>query len=524
MVEPSALAGLGRTPIPGDQPAGEYAADDTEFEEIRAEVLKDPVREITDWGRVVPRATQILERRSKDFTAGAYLTAGLLETKGYPGLLDGLAILTGLHETFWDNGFPPVPKRLRGRANAIQWLVERCGTWIERKGAQPADRDTIAACLQVCGDLEKTLGERFTEGDVGAGGILRALREQFERLPSPEEAAAAPVAGAATNQAASSATPVASSGDLEIRSQSDAQLLIFKMAAFLRQKEPASPTPYRLVRVFRWAGIGAAPPTTDGKTQIIPPSAETNALLHGAYDARNWSGLLESAEDAFRQGSPLWLDVQRFTVTALENLGPGFAAIREGVLEEVRGLLRRIPSLPELHFRDDSPFADPETRVWLAESLGQEAAGGGAPRSGSASAPVAEGIDPAALAEARTEAMRLVKDGDFRGALDAIAAAVTRPGSPRGDFLVRLEVATLCADLGRDRLALPMLQALDDTVRAHDLETWEPALATRVLESMYRATKRQAGQRGATPDLAGRVEEFFARLCRIDPGTAAKID
>jgi type VI secretion system ImpA/VasJ family protein len=301
-------------------------------------------------------------------------------------------------------------------------------------------------------------------------------------------------------------------------------MLVFKTAAFLRQKEPASPTPYRLVRVFRWAGIGAAPPATDGLTQIIPPSAETNALLRRAHEARDWAGLLESAEDAFRQGSPLWLDVQRFTVTALENLGPGYAAIREGVLEEVRGLLRRMPSVPELRFRDESPFADPETRVWLAESLGQDTAGAGAAHSGAAVAPVAEGIDPAALAEARREARRLVKDGDFRGALDAIAATVDRPGSRRADFLVRLEVATLCADLGRDRLAVPMLQALDDTIRAHDLEGWEPALATRVLESMYRATKRQAGQRGATPDLAGRVEDLFARLCRIDPGMAAKID
>jgi len=527
MVEPSALAGLGRTPIPGDQPAGEYAADDTEFEEIRAEVLKDPVREITDWGRVVPRATQILERRSKDFTAGAYLTAGLLETKGYPGLLDGLAILTGLHETFWDNGFPPVPKRLRGRANAIQWLVERCGIWIERNGAQPADRDAIAACIQVCSDLEKTLGERFTEGDVGAGGIIRALREQFERLPSPEEAASAAVLSAAPAGATPSAAPAAaraSADDLEIRSESDAHMLVFKTAAFLRQKEPESPTPYRLVRAFRWAAIAAAPPATGGLTQIIPHSAETNALLRRAYEASDWAELLEFAEDAFRQGSPLWLDIQRFTVTALENLGPGYAAIRDGVLEEVRGLLRRIPSLPELRFSDESPFADPETRVWLAESLGQEPAGGSAPRSGAAVAPAAEGIDPAALAEARKEARRLIKDGDFRGAQGAIAATVDCPSTPRADFLVRLEVATLCADLGRDRLAVPMLQALDETVRAHDLESWEPALATRVLESMYRATKRQAEQRGATPDLAGHVEEIFARLCRVDPGAAAEID
>jgi type VI secretion system ImpA/VasJ family protein len=359
---------------------------------------------------------------------------------------------------------------------------------------------------------------------VSAGTLVRALREQLERLPAPDEpAAAAADAPAAAPAAAAPASAPVSSGDLEIKSQSDAQILAFKLAAFLRQKEPMSPTAYRLVRVFRWGGIATAPPATDHKTQIIPPSAETVALLRRIAESRDWGGLLEAAEDAFRQGSPLWLDVQRFTATALENLGPSYAGVRDGVVAEVQALLRRLPSLPELRFKDDTPVADPETRVWLAESLGQEAPAG-APARGGSSAAAAEGIDPAKLAEARQEARRLVKDGNLRGALDALAGAVARPDGARGDFLVRLEVASLCADLGRDRLAVPMLQALDDTVRSHGLERWEPALATRVLESLYRATKRLAGQRGAAPDLAGRVEELFARLCRVDPAAAASAD
>jgi type VI secretion system protein VasJ len=524
-LDPSPLAAVGRDPIPGSARAGESASDDPSFEELRAEVQKDPVREVTDWGRVVTLASEVLEQRSKDFTAGAYLAVGLLETRGYPGLLDGLAILTGLHEVFWDDGFPPLPKRLRGRANAVQWMVERAATWIERRAAEPADREAIAACLQACSDLDKVLGERFPEGDVGAGTLLRALREQLERLPQPNEpgAAAAPAATApAASVAAEPAAPAAGSGtDLEIRSQSDAQLLIFKIAAFLRQKEPTSPTPYHLVRAYRWTGIATAPPASEGKTQIIPPAAETVALLRRTLEARDWAGLLEHAESAFRAGSPLWLDLQRFVATALDGLGPSYAGVRDGVVAELRALLRRLPGLVELRFRDDLPFADPETRVWLSESLGEEA--GPAVRAPTAPAS-AEGVDPETLAQARREARRLVKDSDLAGALAALAPAVDRPGTPRAEFLVRLEVASLCAELGRDRLAFPMLQALDETVRHHGLEAWEPALATRVLEALYRSTKRLAGQRGASPDLAARAEETFVRLCRVDPAAAAGVD
>jgi hypothetical protein len=85
-------------------------------------------------------------------------------------------------------------------------------------------------------------------------------------------------------------------------------------------------------------------------------------------------------------------------------------------------------------------------------------------------------------------------------------------------------VATLCVELGRDRIAVPILQALDESAQSRGLEILEPTLATRLLESLYRASKRLAGQRGAPPDLAGRVEEIFARLCRVDPGAAAGVD
>jgi hypothetical protein len=144
-------------------------------------------------------------------------------------------------------------------------------------------------------------------------------------------------------------------------------------------------------------------------------------------------------------------------------------------------------------------------------------------RSASSAAPT-EGVDPAAVAQARADARVRVKDGDFDGARDLIAAAIERPGSPRGEFLVRLELATLCVEVGRDRIAVPMLQALDQGARTQGLEILEPTLATRLLESLYRATKRLAAQRGASPDLAGRAEELFARLCRVDPGAAAGAD
>jgi len=535
MSDPSPRAANALAAVPGDNPAGQQISDDPEFEALRGEVMKDPVRgQVIDWKKVVPLATELLQKRSKDFTVASYLAVALLETDRYAGLADGLQILEGLIQTFWDNGYPSVPKRLRGRANSLLWMSERAGKWVERRGAEVRDREGLAHCVQICTDLDKALAERFPDGDVGVGALSRSLREALERLPAEMETvaqtqeAAAPLSGAssAVGGVPASAPALAPSGSapadgLEVRSQSDALILVFKIAAFLRQSEPSNPAGFRLVRALRWSGIEELPPANAGKTQLIPPHEDTVLALRRLHDAGNWAGLLEEAESSFQAGSPLWLDLHRYSAAALAGLGDAYASAREGVHGEVRALLRRLPQLADLRFRDDTPFADAETRRWLTEDLGAEPAPASV-----AAAPAATpaGVDEALLSAARQAARKLVKSGDMRGALEALSAVLPEPGTLRGDFLARLEVAVLFAESGRERLAAPLLEALDETLRGRTLEEWDPALAARVLQALYRCSKRLAGQRGATPALAERVEEIYARLCRLDPAAAAALD
>ncbi len=515
MTEPSARAALGATPIAGDRPAGQSVADDPDYEALRREIMKEPAKgEVTNWAQVVEIGTRILTEKSKDVPTATYLAVGLLSTDGIAGLLDGLRIVEGVLSVHWDQAFPPVPARLRGRVNAIQYLADTCQRILGLREAKPEDRDALRAALQACTDLDKVLQERFTELPVSVGGLTSALREGIERLPQAQAPQAVPTSQAAPSAAAA---PAASLATGEVTSRAEAEQLVLKSAAFFRSKEPTSAIAYRLMRVVRWSGIQAAPPVADGRTQLLDPAPERAAGLRRLLEAADWAGLLGGAEDAFRE-RPLWLDPQRYADRALVGLGAPYAAARDGLLSEVRALLRRLPQLPSLHFQNGTAFADADTRKWLQEEVGAEEP---APGRGQVAPTVA---DSEAVTAAREEARELARRGRVSHALAKLEGALVGDGTPRARFLARLELATLCSDAGKERLAAPLLEGLDAEIQRHGLDEWEPVLAVQVLESLYRCRKRLAERRGATPEDAARADAVFARICRIDPVTAAALE
>src|SRR5207253_189748 len=75
---------------------------------------------------VVRVATDALTKRSKDIQIAAWLTEAVTRTKGFPGLRDGLRVLRGLQETFWDGLHPAAEDGDLGfRAAVFHWFNEK---------------------------------------------------------------------------------------------------------------------------------------------------------------------------------------------------------------------------------------------------------------------------------------------------------------------------------------------------------------------------------------------------------------
>ncbi|HAF22372.1 MAG TPA: hypothetical protein DCK93_05575, partial [Blastocatellia bacterium] len=98
-------------PIPGDNPVGENLQYSGLYDEIREARRSDDNLEQGDWQhevktagwpKVVELATGALATRTKDLQVCAWLVEALVELYGFAGMRDGLKVMRGLHEQYWD--------------------------------------------------------------------------------------------------------------------------------------------------------------------------------------------------------------------------------------------------------------------------------------------------------------------------------------------------------------------------------------------------------------------------------------
>lgn len=121
-------------PIEGPNPAGTYLRDEpgddglTAYDKIkkaRTEVVDSLTGDRTppDYAVVEKLATQALEAQSKDLQLAAWLTEALLKRNGIAGLRDGLDLIKGLLEQFWDHLYPELEDGdAEMRAVPLNWV------------------------------------------------------------------------------------------------------------------------------------------------------------------------------------------------------------------------------------------------------------------------------------------------------------------------------------------------------------------------------------------------------------------
>ncbi|MEJ7712171.1 MAG: type VI secretion system protein TssA [Pyrinomonadaceae bacterium] len=116
-------------PIPGDKPSGEETRYSGLYDEVReARRAEDTLEQgdwkrepkVADWPHVKRSTLDALENRTKDLQICAWLTEALARLDGFPGLRDGLKVMNGLHERFWESVYPEIEgDDLEGRANTL---------------------------------------------------------------------------------------------------------------------------------------------------------------------------------------------------------------------------------------------------------------------------------------------------------------------------------------------------------------------------------------------------------------------
>lgn len=533
----------------GASPFGVDARYDSTFMDLKAEILKLTAMSSKegriDWKSVKAWSVEILTATSKDLTVAGYLAMALLLTDGYAGLLDGLEIIHTFVRDDWDGIYPPAA-RLKARVLGLEWLVTRLSPLIEDRPPTTEEAPLLPRLRELAQAIGEVARERCGADAPSFSGLVGAFSARIADVSSapPEatdDAAVPPAAAAAPPAAAPSpggspqpavAPPGAAPAVPRAReaaavvSAGEVKEQVRVLAAALRQIEPVSPLSFRLLRALKWDELAGPPPAdpATGRTRVPPPRPQQRTALEGLFQAGQWADLLQGSEGAFGEPSgTFWLDLQRYTVAALEGLdasgqGRGPAAVKA----EVGALLSRFSNLAGLQFSDGTPFATEATRTWL-EEITKTAEG--MPTLPTASA--GRGAESPVLSEAdAAEVRKLFAAKKLAAALDILQRGIERAPTARATFQTRLAAARLCLEAEQTPWARTLLEELLRDMEAFTFERWEPETAVEVLQLLAVGYARLAKDRKTEnrEGLRDEIETIKGRLFRLDMRAAAAVD
>jgi type VI secretion system protein ImpA len=244
--------------------------------------------------------------------------------------------------------------------------------------------ENLQLSRQALRDLEEFCNERFSGDPPTFTSVTRAFEElenvvqtlllkKLEKDPDPLPVVETPVEEAPAEAAEDGSASVAlgsaiAEGQMDlsqlgkIQNPDQAALHVVAAAQFLRQKNPASPVSYLLLRALRWGEVRA---TNGSVTPDLPaPASETRVMLKTSAAGNQWKRVLETAESAMSKACGRgWLDLQRYTICACDALG--YAEAARALRSELRAFLVDFPQLPGATLNDDTGTANPETLNWL---------------------------------------------------------------------------------------------------------------------------------------------------------------
>jgi type VI secretion system protein VasJ len=491
-----------------------------------------------NWPLAETLAAKIVKGASKDILAAVYLAVAAGESGGPAAVAGGAGFLADFVETWWQTLLPPL-KRMRARANAIEWWRDRTVQLIGRYAGPPIAQSALDAVTGAVDRLDKVLGE--------ASDGLPSVREVIKNLAAiPVEAEkplpSAPAEAAQTSPVPASALPPSAGPTATDPAVATAAGSAAPTAPSLAAAPPAPATPasgpppppppaakagegpespgaavalkavvtsadaylsycprsfempryWDLSRLRIWLSLQSLPPAENGRTMLRPPPPEILSGIRSQLDGGAFREALFAAEDQ-RAAYVFWLDLDWAAAKALEALG--LAACAATLQARVLGLVAVLPGVAELAFEDGTAFATQDTKEWLA-SAGPSGAGAG---------------------PSETALFDRYLEGDAARSLSDLGEAAARPRTGRERLLARAAEMRLYLRTGRTLEASALARWAVSECDRLELCSYDPAVAAKAMAAAALVLK------GAGPEFRGDYLKVLGNLAQCGPRAVSEL-
>lgn len=518
---------IGKSPIPGNIPAGLDIRDTEPFALLQAEYAKltnPAATEPPDTSIIIANAVELLTNQGKDLMVAAYLANALMQQNGLAGLNQGLHIFGDMIETYWESLYPGL-NRLRGRRNSIQWLIDQTNKYLEVTTHEPQPVALISDSKAQVKRIDELLSSRDEESPP-----LFTINRYLDAIPIIQEVVT-PIASGENNNSgqspsattstdnnssaqSSSALPNPSqvqqventqslvTGTDALRALSLCNKQMTEIANVLLSEDMSNPLAYRLVRQSSWNLVEALPSHTNHQTLIPPPMPQVRDMISNAISSQSWENLVQICENNIST-SIFWLDLHYTSDQGLEKLGTKYEKARTEISYEIRRLLNQFPGLHLLTFNDGTPFANPATKKWLSELCEEGTSkSAGKLRNGD--------TNNDSLQTAFDAASQYVREGFLGKALETVDHVINNTASAKLRLKARIRLCAFVLEQQPVVDAKPFARQIIATLRQHDLATWEPEIAVDALKVAYAAFAKDSTEAALAAELVNQLATLSA--------------
>lgn len=498
------------TPLPTGNGAGDDPTYEDDFQLMREEINK---LSGTDTGVLCRLAESILTRHARDIRVVTWYTMARLQRDGDTGLTDGILLLAAMLE---QAGRHCHPQRSTARLAALDWLnsekvLDTFSRWPDVTREETA-RTAAALCL-----LETALKQLPDAERPDFAGLLRRLETRLAGsggLDTPVATSGQGHADESIHSTPTSGTAVPET--VAVKSEVELVRQLRVLSGWVVEQPQGWLAAHRMMKAARWDMVTQLPALdAAGRTRLLPPKADYRAQLKRLFLQQSWTELVEQVDVMFSEGgNRFWLDLQWYLWQGLSRASGPWEHWAEYILSDLRLLLKRLPGLETLAWNDGTPLADEVTLNWIAEKVNDDMPGFS---DEPAVATAAQTDDILAL---ETEAM---EKGDTEGLEAALVWLQSRPdmASPRSRWLLRLLMAKVAEQYGRNELALHLLGELTDSAPKLTLSEWEPGLLFDVQARRLRLLRMKAGRSESDKArFAPEMDSLLAGLIALDPARA----
>jgi len=536
-------------PISAKAPAGKDLANahEPDYFTLKSEIAK--VR--PDYDKCIALAGDLLKSQTKDIEIMLSLCFAWYRKENIIGLKNGLLLLLKALQQFSDKLYPSDPGR---RGKAFNFLTtKQVAKMLAKERVTEINAKAIVVLNEVFQQFQKEFLKRFPpEADKSGRDSRPSFLKEFEETlkghvkdaeellkPPPEKKTEprleTPVSEAPGKQGTPETTtkppgdksPTSGSTTTTIASDKDAlaamrKALVFFFEAQVNGKKirkiPEDASLYGLSRQLQWSKLATLPPAKEGVTDFDGPPKEKQAAIRKLFADKNWEEMIPEIEARFLDTAVfrLWLDAQRFVVTALEAKGGKAQPAADEIKFQLARLANRVPGLPKLKFKDKTTaFADNETVQWIEDEVKGMLGKG----------KTTERILPPIMGEEyeainkEYEAACAELPENFEKNAETMQKAMTGDLRRKGRFLRALNLANFSITAKKPELARALLQDLAQKIEAYQLAEWEPALCVAVWQSTYLNNLkllRPEAFEAQKPALERQQEELYLKISNYD--------